>query len=636
MSIVKDVRVDTTHTTFFPIINLHDGKIIRIQFDKPNQWKTVDELINFFEVGQNIFINDLSPQDSKKSEAVLNKLFKKFNCWYAAVFTSPDQANIALSKGAERVVYKLDMITKKVIDSIDNDKLVMSFTLDKHRDTHNDEKLFTALKSNGKFIKYLILNLNKDFNSKEVVETTTQIFDLFRKDDQLEDVKMGVNARNIITRTELQLLIGSGVDPHLGYPIHNDLLKLGEIYSLLLNDILQSNYLNLPKNSLPYYPTTVQDIDGNIYQTYYSTKNTLEKTVERRYGVYWSRELHREYKMKEHKIKTIYLSRDKTALLFVIDFDQEENKNKEDSKKQKLQLFNKDYRNPVRRRLDWLTPISGLTVTMGEQIKYHLFDSINNNCWSNVFEDLINLISVNKEESLPKILDKTMITNKIIYPESVYESSYSFYSKIPFNSKEPLTIVTNCEYYAKRWLETSGLKYELIAVTLTDEELINRFDDAENNSIFLATQEESHDVKYNKLKLDMQLYYQFDKSTIIVEENDNRVVKKVDDQYFSLYKKQSYQQLLLFSKLLEKDMKEYPFTISSSPPSEIKVKVNNKGQIMFQRDGVTISDDEADEYFNDVTVIKKYVNNLYKIVDHGFIVDMDYSDLVINYIQDLL
>lgn len=643
MSIVKDVRVDTTHTTFFPIINLYNGKSIRMQYGKPNEWKTVDELIDFYQVGQTLFINDINTPYNKVNQKSLDKLFKQFNCWYAANFTSPEEANLILDKGAERVVYKLDLITPTVIESVDNKKLVMSFSLPKNRNTENDDKLFEKLKSNGKHIKYLILNLNQDFNAKEVLETTTQIYDLFRKDDELEDVKMGVNARNIISRSELQLLIGSGVDPHIGYPIHNDLLPLGEVYSLLLNDILQSSHQSLPKNGLPHYPTIVQDIDGNVYQTYYSTKNTLEKTVNKRYAVYWSRELRREFKMKKQIIKHIYFSRDKTSLLFVVDINTEET--------EKIAPLFTRYRNPVRRRLDWLTPTTNLTMIQGEFIKTALFESINSNSWSNTFQHLVNLITLN-DQSLPKILDETMSTPVISYPASGTIMTHTFKSKLPFDTTSLLTIVTNCEYYAKEWLKTSGLNYKLMAVDNDDNDLIKRFNDSVCSTLFLRTQEtldlgKDADVdaeeetgakaeeEQNKtpfqLLLHTPLYYQFDNSTEVVEESDDRIVKKVDDNYLALFKRNSYQQYLLLQQFSLTS--EYPFIKSDVPPSEVKVRVNNKGQVMFQREGVTISDDEAADHFDDPADAKLFVYKLYEKVKKPFIVDLGYSDLTINYIQ---
>lgn len=632
MSIVKDVRVDTTQTTFFPIINLYNGKSIRMQYGKPNEWKTVDELIDFYQVGQTLFINDINTPYNKINRSALDKLFKQFNCWYAANFTSPEEANLILEKGAEHVVYKLDLINQSVIDSIDNKKLVMSFSLPKHRNTENDDKLFELLKSNGKYIKYLILNLNQDFNAKEVVETTTQIYDLFRKDDELEDVKMGVNAKNIISRTELQLLIGSGVDPHIGYPIHNDLLPLGEVYSLLLNDILQSNHLNLPKNSLPYYPTIVQDVDGNVYQTYYSTKNTLEKTVNKRYAVYWSRELKREFKMKKQTIKHIYFSRDKTSLLFVVDFNTEETDTS-------APLFIR-YRNPIRRRLDWLTPTTDLVMIQGEFIKQALFESINSNSWFESFQHLLNLITLN-DHSLPEILDETMDAPAISYPNSGTLVTHTLISKLPFDTKDLLTIVTNCEYYAKTWLETSGLKYELMAVDNDDNDLIKRFNNSICSTLFLRTQdtldlekEADKDKEVTttyQLLLHTPLYYQFDNSTEVVEENDDRIVKKVDDYYLALFKRNSYQQYLLLEQFSL--INEYPFIKSVVAPSEVKVRVNEKGQVMFQREGVTISDDEASDYFDDSADAKLFVYKLYEKVKKPFVVDLGYSDLTINYIQ---
>lgn len=622
--IVKDVRVDTTCTTFFPIINLYNGKSIIMQYGKPKEWKTIDELIDFYQVGQTLFINDINPPYSKVNKLALEKLFKQFNCWYAADFTSPEEANLTLEKGAKRVVYKLDLITSSTIDSVDNKKLVMSLSLQKNRNRENDDKLFEKLKLNGKYIKYLILNLNQDYNSKEVVETTTQIYDLFRKNDELEDVNMGVNARNIITRSQLQLLIGSGVDPHIGYPIHNDLLSLGEVYSLLLNDILQSSYLNLPKNNLPNYPTIVQDVDGNVYQTYYSTKNTLEKTVNKRYAVYWSREMHKEYKMKEHKIKTIYFSRDKTSLLFIVDIDTEKNP----------PLFT-GYRNPVRRRLDWITPRSDLTMTQGEFIKQSLFETINSNSWSYSFQHLINLITLN-DQPLSEILDKTMNAPLINYPECSTDVTHTLISKIPFDTKDLLTIVTNCEYYAKKWLKRSGLNYELMVVDNDDDDLIKRFDDSICSTLFLKTQGAAG-VDTDQKKIDHQLmlhtplYYQFDNSTEVVEESDDHIVKKVDDYYFSLFKRDSYQQYLLLEKFGLTN--EYPFIKSEAAPSEVKIRVNEKGQILFQREGVTISDDEAADYFDDTADAKLFVYKLYEKVKRSFIVDLGYTDLTINYIQ---
>lgn len=622
---IKDVRLDTRYTTFFPIINLYNGKFIRMQYGKPNEWKTVDELIDFYQIGQTLFINDLNPPYHKANRSTLDRLFKQFNCWYSAAFSSPKEANQLVEKGVERIVYKLDAITKEVINSVDNDKLVMSFSLAKNRNTENDEKLFDQLKTNGKHIKYLILNLNQDFNSKEVVETTTQIYDLFRKEDYLEDVKMGVNARNIITRSELQLLISSGVDPHIGYPIHNNLLKLGEVYSLLLNDLLQSNHLNLPKNSLPHYPTTVQDIDGHVYETYYSTKNTLEKTVNKRYGVYWSRELHREFKMKKQKIKTIYFSKDKTSLLFIVDTS--------DS----ALSFDK-YKNPVRRRLDWLTPTDELTMTMGEQIKADLFESINTNFWSDSVQHLINLFSINNT-AVSTVLDKVMEAPKMLYSLEEYKRGYSFYSKIDFslaNPTEPINIVTNSEYYAKRWLETTGLKYCLMPVNISDEELMSRFDDGLSHALFIATQDEYSSEKFYQLDINVPLYYQFDNSRIVVEESDDRVVKKVGEEYLALFKRNSYQQYLLLKQVSLSS--EYPFIRSTEPPSEVKVKVNSKKQVLFQREGVTISDDEAAEYFDDLSAVKLFLYKLYETVgvENGFIVDLGLVDMNINYIQAII
>lgn len=622
-SIVKDVRVDTTHTTFFPIINLYNGKSIRMQYGKPNEWKTVDELIDFYQVGQTLFINDINPPYSKVNQSALDKLFKQFNCWYAATFASPEEANLILQKGAERVVYKLDLIKQTVIDLVDNKKLVMSLSLPKHRNTENDDKLFEKLKSNGKYIKYLILNLNQDFNAKEVVETTTQIYDLFRKDDELEDVKMGVNAINIITRSELQLLIGSGVDPHIGYPIHNDLLPLGEVYSLLLNDLLQSSHLSLQKNGLPYYPTIVQDIDGNVYQTYYSTKNTIEKTVNKRYAVYWSREMHKEFKMKKQTIKHIYFSIDKTSLLFVVDIES-------DKKETTTKLFT-GYRNPVRRRLDWLTPTTDLNMPQGEFIKSALFEAINSNSWSDSFQHLVNLITLNNQP-LPEILDETMDAPLINYPKSGTIVTHTFISKIQFDTTDLLTIVTNCEYYAKEWLKSSGLNYTLMAVDNDDNDLIERFNDSVCNTLFLKTQEEveAEAIPY-QLLLHTPLYYKFDNSTEVVEDSDDRIVKKVDDYYLSLFKRNSYQQYLLLEQFAL--ISDYPFIKSEVPPSAVKVKVNEKGQILFQKEGITISDDEAADHFDDLADAKLFVYKLYEKVKKPFIVDLGYNDLTINYIQ---
>lgn len=626
-SIVKDVRVDTTNTTFYPIINLYNGKSIIMQNGKPKEWKTIDELIDFYQVGQTIYINDINLPYNKVNQSALDKLFKHFNCWYSASFTSSDQANLILEKGAECVVYNLDLITPSLIESVDNKKLVMSLLLPKHRNRENDNKLFELLKSNGKYIKYLILNLNQEYNAKEVIETTTQIYDLFRKDDELEDVKMGVNARNIISRTELQLLIGSGVDPHIGYPIHNDLLKLGEVYSLLLNDILQSNHLNLLKNGLPYYPTIIQDLDGNVYQTYYSTKNTLEKTVNKRYGVYWSRELHKEFKIKKQIIKHIYFSRDKTSLLFVVDI----NINDTDLN---IPFFTK-YKNPVRRRLDWLTPTTDLIMRQGEFIKKELFETINSNLWSNAFQHLVNLISLNNQ-SLSEILDNTMNASMINYPILDTNITHTFISKLPFDTDKLLTIVTNCEYYAKDWLKTSGLKYELISVDNDDNDLIKRFNDSVCNTLFLKNNIDI-DIDIDKLNslykliLNTPLYYKFDKSTEIVEDNDDRIVKKVDDYYLSLFKKNSYQQYLLLEKLALTS--EYPFIKSLVPPSEVKIKMNDKGYIIFQKESITISDDEATDYFDDLANTKLFICKLYEKIKNPFIVDLSYNDLTINYIK---
>jgi len=79
-----------------------------MQYGKPKEWKTIDELIDFYQVGQTLFINDINPPYSKVNKLALEKLFKQFNCWYAADFTSPEEANLTLEKGAKRVVYKLD------------------------------------------------------------------------------------------------------------------------------------------------------------------------------------------------------------------------------------------------------------------------------------------------------------------------------------------------------------------------------------------------------------------------------------------------------------------------------------------------------------------------------------------------
>lgn len=624
-SIVKDVRVDTTDTRFFPIVNFYNGKSIIIQNGKPNEWKTVDELIDFYQVGQTLFINDINSPYSEINRSSLDKLFKQFNCWYSSQFTKPDEANLILDKGVERVVYKFDQINKSVIDSIDNEKLAISFSLPKRRNTENDNKLFEKLKDNCKYIKYLILNLNQDYNSKEVIETTTQIYDLFRKNDELEDVKMGVNARNIFSRSELQLLISSGVDPHIGYPIHNNLLSLGEIYSLLLNDILQSNYLNLPNNSLPYYPTILQDIDGNVYQTYYSTKNSLEKTINKRYAVYWSRELRREFKMVDHKIKHIYFSQNKTSLLFVVD---------KVGKKEKTPIFDK-YRNPVRRRLDWIDPMKKLNITDGEFIKESLFDSINTNSWSDTFQHLVNLININGD-SLPEILDKTICAPIMNYPVDNTFIKHIFLYKNPFNeTDDKLTIVTNCEYYAKNWLKISGLNYDLITVDNSDNDLIKKFNDSVFTALFLRKHEvtdESFEVKSDQqLVINSFLYYQFNNSIEIVEESDDHIIKKVDDYYLSLFKKDSYRQYILLEQL--DIINEYPFIKSEFSPSDVKVKVNENGYVLFQRKGVTISDDEAKDYFYNLVDAKEKAYILFNKVKKPFVVDLNYNDLTINYIK---
>lgn len=656
----KDVRVDTTHTNFFPIVNLHKGKSVRLRFGKVEDWKSGDDLIEYLSVANTVYINDQDPiREKSKRSTLLNQLTDTYDCWYRGRFKSAADANLMLDTGVTHVVYQLGDITDDLLDQVDNSKIVVSFTLPKQRNKENDNKLFDTLKKVCEKVKYLILNLDDKYNSREVVETTTQIYDLFRKSDHLDDVKMGVNARNINSRGELQLLMGTGVDLHLGFPLHNDLLKLGEIYSLLLNDLLQCNYLNLPNNSLPWFLTTVQDRDGKIYQQYYTTKNTFDKTVERRYAVYWSREARTEYKMKEHKIRRIHFSADKCSLIFMIDPVEEDT----DKKSMSLSQF-VGYHTPLRGRVDLMERnVKELPISTGEDVERRLIKAVKDKSWSSAVQHLFDLVELNGEDTTD-VLDQTLLQDAKSYNTILEDDKldkYTFYSKVPFGSDEKLVVLTDKPYYAERILEHSGLNYTVVTLDNSKfpRDIVSVFRVSDKyNCVMVSDEYYAYDERdaedfnaqnYHQLSMSLEFYYLFDQCEEVVEEDDQHIVKRVvyradksDGTYFLYYKNDYFKQMRFLVDNTDGDevcCRNLPYIELCSAPSEIKIRINEKRQIAFLREGVVISDDEAMEHYKGKTVdeVKERVYNMYDGMKEkvAFLVDQVVKDdkLVLNYIQ---
>ena len=635
----KDLRIDTRNVRFTPILNCHNGKIIRKGTGgKVEEWMSIDELIKYLSVCSTVSINDLDGRNS----SVIKTLQKHFNCWYHYDFKTKEDLLLKVNQQYEKIVIPFSLLTEELLEGLEEDnldRLAVSFPLHKMRNRKQDDIVFTKLKGYLQKIKYLIVNLDDKHESREITETTSQIYDLLKK--EAAGVRISINASGLKSRSELQLLLACDVDLHLGTPLHNELITLGDVYGCVLNDIWQSKFMNLPKDALPVYSTTVVDSDGVVYDQCYSTKKTVVESINKRVGVYWSRYTELKYEVKEHKIERVYLTNDKTGLVYLIAPINGESEIKH-------------FKPHIRRRVDTMELNS--TNVSCEQLKRELIGSVSEQCWGSALNKLYQLIKQNggdigeevdrldQERSVTKVYQSALVSNpgwrevESGLVKSGYFSCFDLdldlfkYKKVVkpiylvFDSvnridlgKEYL-IGTNCEYVARNWLKRSGLKYKLVVYNLSSNDLLTA-----NESAFDAIIHTQTEVTEKHIILDRTSLYHCSQDPIeeeysdlesiiglfefenfeLVEETEKCIIKKHNDLYYYYHLKNSIKQIDLLKSITTLVPEhvlykvEDPFAITSIyNPDHVSMHVNGKGQISFIKDGSTISDDIAADFIN--------------------------------------
>jgi hypothetical protein len=498
-----DFSIDTSQYNYFPVINLHNGKLVTKSMDnKVIEWKSIPEFISSYsKYFGNLMINDFS---TKVNYDLIDKFTNKFsNVWYFNSSSTKEQKKSLIEDhNVSRIVINYDDEDPE----LDPKQLVLTLILAKMRNKTKDKELLDLLKTKRTLTDQLIITLDDKYNSKEIVETTTQIYDLFQKDDVLEEFRININASNINDKKTLQLVMSCGTGIHLGLPLHREWITLGNFISLLPNKVI-ANKLRGTSEGLNLFPVILNAKDGTSDLRYMSMIN-IEQTVDREYLHWFNRYTRNTVKEKDCYIEQLRFNKDNTSLICYVS-------------ETESSFTGVSIKNTIPRLYEGRAVKYDL-----DRLREELDNSIDEENWEVSYHYLTELIRsrTNIKPVLDKLedivensgsLEPTMQTSLYLYCDFSKDENYVY----------KICVERKSRYRIEGYLDTFGIKYKLIIVDNLDLENVLTFDG-------YVCEDGSRSFVCDPYYLNFE-----EKVGNEVFSDSDLTVYEVDDEYYYLFKK---------------------------------------------------------------------------------------------------
>ena len=521
-----DFSIDTSQYNYFPVINLHNRKLVTKSMDgKVVEWKSISQFISSYsKYFGNLMINDFS---SKVNYDLIDQFTSKFNnVWYF---------NSSSTKEEKKQLIEDHNVSRIVINYGDEDpelsreNLALTLILAKMRNKNKDKELLDLLKTKSGLTDQLIITLDDKYNAKEIVETTTQVYDLFKKDEILEEFRININASNINDKKTLQLVMSCGTGIHLGLPLHRECITLGNFISLLPNKVI-ANKLRGTAEGLNLFPLIIHAKNGSIDLRYMSMIN-IELTVDRGYLHWFDRYTRNVVKDKDICIEQLRFNEDNTALICHV--SKAESSFRGYSPKNMISQLYKG--RSIQYDLD--------------QLRKELEYSIDQENWGPSYHYLTEL--VRSRDNLEEVLGELGKTVDNIGEFDGIENKKNLYLYCDFSKEEgyeyKICVERENRYRVEGHLDTFGVNYKLIVVNDLDLEKVISFDG-------YVCDDGSRSFVCDPYYLNFE-----EKIGNEVFKDSDLVVYEVEEQYYYLFRKDLLKRWNINSGL----EKKFPYLVGS-------------------------------------------------------------------------
>jgi ATP phosphoribosyltransferase len=320
-----------------PTIDLYNGLAVIV-----NKGLVCEEIGDPFECVEKIStspyfqVTDLNRAfgDQINNKEIIKQFCFEHNCYVAGGIRSYEDAIEFLNAGAKRVAVSTNSID--IVEKIDKNRLILSLDINENnqllvngRKEVLEETIFERIGKLHKNIELICITFHQTegTNSGQPEYQLTDILNFMN--NNYPDIHITV-AGGINSCQEIKKLLDLGINPQFGYGIWKNIFTIGEAMVQMLNENKQVKWIK-NKDNLALYPTIVQSKNGKILGCVYSSKDTLQMSIDSKKAIFYSRDSESVWlkgltSENYFFVKKISFSCDRTSLVMVVEpFDHRKN-----------------------------------------------------------------------------------------------------------------------------------------------------------------------------------------------------------------------------------------------------------------------------------------------------------------------